>query len=242
MQQDQTTPDHQHPDYDLHIPRSLTYPVPVAAISVLIGAVLFVLMRENPVVAGVLGGLSILIGGIYAGFCALVKRVTNLERRFQARDRLLDQIPWQGDETLLDVGCGNGILTLGAARHLTTGKAIGIDIWTEGSGDCSLQAFQENALLEGVSDRVKVQNEDVRQLPFEDESFEIIISGLTMHHISHGRDTGRAMGEMIRVLKPGGWLAIYDIPFAIRSSAKRMRENGLKIERIESDLVFGIKP
>jgi cyclopropane fatty-acyl-phospholipid synthase-like methyltransferase len=46
-----------------------------------------------------------------------------------ARDRLLDGLELRGDETVLDVGCGRGLLLIGAAKRLTTGKAPGVDIW-----------------------------------------------------------------------------------------------------------------
>lgn len=45
------------------------------------------------------------------------------------RERVLDLIEWTGRERVLDVGCGRGLMLLGAARRLTTGKASGIDIW-----------------------------------------------------------------------------------------------------------------
>src|SRR5258708_19977503 len=48
------------------------------------------------------------------------------------RDWLLDQVPWRGDEVVLDVGCGRGLLLVGAARRLTSGKAIWVDPWSRG--------------------------------------------------------------------------------------------------------------
>jgi ubiquinone/menaquinone biosynthesis C-methylase UbiE len=232
--------DHKHPDYDFHMPRLFTYPLPVGIISVLSGGLLYFLLRESqPIIAGFLLGISILSGGVYVGLFALLKRITNLDRRLKARDKLLDEIPWQGNEAVLDVGCGNGILIMGAAKHLTTGKGIGIDIWTEGSGDNRPEAFQENAKIEGVAGRVSLQNEDVRQLPYDNESFDVIISGLTMHHL--GFDTDKAMGEMTRVLKPGGRIAIYDEPSTVFYCAKLMRQNGLRVEKKTIDMVFGMK-
>lgn len=196
--------------------------------------------KSNPKIAGFLLGITILSGGVYVGLWAVLKRITNLERRLKARDRLLAEIPWQGNETVLDVGCGNGILILGAAKRLTTGKGIGIDTWTEGSGDQRLETFHENAQIEGVANRVSLQNEDARQLPFDNESFDVIISGLTMHHL--GFDTDKAIGEMTRVLKPGGWMAIYDEPSTVFYCAKLMRQNGLQVEKKTMDMVFGMKP
>lgn len=241
MQQNDSVTNHKHPDYEFHMPTLFTYPVPVGIVSVLLSGLLYFLLRESqPILAGVLAGLGILAGVIYVGLWAVLKRITNLDRRLEARDKLLDEIPWQGDETVLDVGCGNGILIMGAAKRLTTGRGIGIDIWTEGSGDNRPEVFRENAEIEGVADRVSLQNEDARQLPYDDASFDVIISGLTMHHL--GFDTDKAMGEMARVLKPGGRMAIYDEPSTVFYSAKLMRQHGLQVEKKTMDMVFGIKP
>lgn len=241
MQHNHSNTNHKHPDYEFHMPDVFTYPVPVGLGSLLLGGLFYLLLRKpQPKIAGALAGTAVLSGGLYVGISALLKRITNLERRLEARDRLLDQIPWQGDETVLDVGCGNGILILGAAKRLTTGQGIGIDIWTEGSGDNRPEIFQQNAELEGVADRVSLQNEDARHLPYDNESFEVIVSGLTMHHL--GFDTEKALAEMIRVLKPGGRMAIYDEPSTIFYSAKLMRQHGLQVEKKGMDMVFGLKP
>ncbi len=60
-----------------------------------------------------------------------------------------------------------------------------------------------------------------------------------MHHL--GFDTNKAMGEMIRVLKPGGRLAIYDEPSTVFYCAKLLRQNGLQVEKKTIDMVIGIK-
>ena len=241
MQHNHSMTNQKVPDYEFHMPRQLTYPLPVGITSVLVGGLLYYLLKKsNPKLAGLLGGISILSGGVYVVLWAVLKRITNLERRLKARDRLLAEIPWQGNETVLDVGCGNGILILGAAKRLTTGKGLGIDMWTDGSGDQRLEAFQENAKIEGVADRVSLQNEDVRQLPYDNEFFDVIVSGLTMHHL--GFDTDKAIAEMTRVLKPGGRIAIYDEPSTVFYCTKLMRQNGLGIKKKAMDMVFGMKP
>jgi ubiquinone/menaquinone biosynthesis C-methylase UbiE len=229
------------PDYDLHMPKLLTYPVAVSIGSILLAGLFAVLLQGHPIAAGILVAICVLSGGLYVGIHKLLKRYTDLERRLTARDRFLDQIPLQGHENVLDVGCGNGILVMGAAKRLTIGKAVGIDIWTENSGESRPEAFLQNAKLEGVADRVSLQNEDVRQLPYDDASFDVVINGLTMHHISHGKDTTKAMGEMTRVLKPGGWLGIYDNPLTVTACAKLMPKHGLAVEKKDGDMVFGTK-
>lgn len=240
MQHQHPITDSKVPDYDLHMPKSFTYPLQVGILCAMLATLFYFLFQKQPILAGLLAGISILSGVVYVGIYVFLKRLTNLEFRLQARDKFLDGIPWQGDETILDVGCGNGILTMGAAQRLKTGRVIGIDIWTEGSGDNRLEAFVENANIEGVADRVEIQNEDVLDLPYDDDPFDVIISGLTIHHL--GFDMDKAIGEMTRVLKPGGWLAIYDEPSSVFYSTRLMQKFGLKIEKKTMELVFGVKP
>src|SRR5262245_40390207 len=49
--------------------------------------------------------------------------------KLQERERLLDRVTWRGDEQVLDVGCGRGLLLVGAAKRLASGVATGVDLW-----------------------------------------------------------------------------------------------------------------
>lgn len=240
MQYTHLNSNHKMPNYEFHMPKRFTYPLPVSIAGVIVAGLLYFFLREiQPTVGLILSGITFLVSGMYVGIYAVLKRITSLERRLRDRDKLMEEIPWRGDETVLDVGCGNGILTMSAAKRLPSGKVIGTDIWTEGSGDNTLEAFLENAQIEGVADWVEIHNENVLQLSYEDESFDVIISGLTIHHL--GFDTEEGIKEMIRVLKPGGWMAIYDEPSTIFFSTKLLQKYGLKVENKTIDMVFGVK-
>jgi hypothetical protein len=68
--------------------------------------------------------------------------------KLRSREKLLDLAaalrPWTGEEILLDVGCGRGLMLVGAARRLTTGHAVGIDRWRdEDQAENSLVVAQE---------------------------------------------------------------------------------------------------
>lgn len=130
------------------------------------------------------------------------------------RDRLLRQIAWRGDEQVLDVGCGRGLLLVGAAKHLTTGRAIGLDAWNRGAitGNTP-EAALDNARREGVAERVEVRAGDARRLPFDDGAFDVVVSNFVVHEMDSGADRDQLLREMARVLRPGGRVAVIDFIF-----------------------------
>jgi ubiquinone/menaquinone biosynthesis C-methylase UbiE len=145
-------------------------------------------------------------------------------------EQLLSKISWRGDEHVLDVGCGRGLLLIGAAKRLTTGKATGIDSWRK---EGSPEATMENARREGVSDRVDVKTGDMRKMPFPDSSFDVIVSRAAIHNLDSEEDRAAAVREIARVLKPSGLALIDDIRH-FRQYAAVFTENGCDVRRINS--------
>ena len=137
---------------------------------------------------------------------------SSLVGKIRERESLLDRIKWSGDERVLDVGCGRGLMLIGAAKRLTTGKAIGIDIWQSEdlSGNRS-EATLENARRENVADRVEVQTMNMQNLAFPDGAFDVILSCNAIHNIYDASGRAKAISELARVLKPGGVALIEDI-------------------------------
>lgn len=125
---------------------------------------------------------------------------------------LLDKLGLRGDERILDVGCGRGAVLLMAAQHLTTGRAAGVDLWrsADQSGN-SAGATRRNAIAEGVADRVELHTGDMTALPFEANSFDLVVSSLAIHNIRERARREKAINEAVRVLRPGGRLMIADI-------------------------------
>ena len=132
--------------------------------------------------------------------------------KLHLRDKIIRSISWRGDERVLDLGCGHGLMLLAAAKRLTRGCAIGIDVWSQvDQADNSPEATLENARLEKVFDRIELTNADARKIPFADNSFDVILSSFAIHNLEHAQDRVQVMQEVARVLRPGGQLAIADI-------------------------------
>jgi SAM-dependent methyltransferase len=145
--------------------------------------------------------------------------------KFAVWDEILDELRLQGDETLLDLGCGRGAVLLAAAKRLPRGRAIGIDLWRADQTDNSPSATMANAELEGVADRIEVRTADMTALPFADESFDVVVSSLAIHNIPSRDGRRLALIEAVRVLRPGGRLAVADL-WETRQHAQQLRELG----------------
>src|SRR3954465_6204264 len=137
---------------------------------------------------------------------------TALRGKFVVWAGLLDRLGLRGDERILDLGCGRGAVLLMAAQHLTTGRAVGVDLWSkfDQSGN-SAAATQRNAVAEGVADRVELHTADMTSLPFENNSFDVIVSNFAIHNISGRARRDKAISEAVRVLRPGGRVRIVDV-------------------------------
>jgi SAM-dependent methyltransferase len=167
----------------------------------------------HPVVGGIL-----LIWGVLAGASMLLTATlmvwSSKIGKLRLREKLVDSLALRGTETILDVGCGRGLLLNAAARRLTTGKAIGIDLWqnVDQSGN-NPEATLANARAEGVADFVEVKTGDMRELPFEDQMIDVVVSSLAIHNIRDKEGRAKAVQEIARVLKPQGQVAILDFQY-----------------------------
>jgi ubiquinone/menaquinone biosynthesis C-methylase UbiE len=216
------------PDYTLRVPSHLQILASGGVIGGLGGLVALV---AAPAVPARLSYLLLAAGGASAAFALALAVITSPRLRARARQRMIDSIAWQGDERVLDVGCGNGFLLNEVAKHLRSGSATGIDLWKTEAGEQTAQTARRNARLEGVADRVDIKNADARSMPFADGTFNVIVSSLMLHHAGGRSDRERVLNEMVRVLKPGGAILLYDVAPLIAGAAKHLYARGFQFER-----------
>jgi arsenite methyltransferase len=178
------------------------------------------LAKGRPVAAAVTGATGATLGAT----AALFIRTTRVGK-FEVWAQILEGLRLRGDETLLDLGCGRGAVLLAAAKLLPNGRAIGVDIWRADQTDNSPNNTLDNAAQEGVADRVGVQTADITDLPFDDDSIDVIVSSLVVHNIPTQEGRERAISEAARVLRPGGRLVLADI-WATNRHVRQLRALG----------------
>jgi len=196
------------PDYGIDAPHVIRNLV-LCGIVVIILCCIFRKVTIGPVTLLLFPGLLWSGGWIIAG--GLMMYLYSKVGKFRHRDRMLNQVKWSGNERALDVGTGRGLLLIGAAKRITTGKAVGIDIWNpEDLSGNNLQNLERNIEIEGVRDKTEVKNEDAQKMSSPDDTFDVVVSLACLHNIYNAPGRAQACNEIARVLKPGGTAIISD--------------------------------
>lgn len=154
--------------------------------------------------------------------------------------RWLDLLDWRGDETVLDAGCGQGLLSREAARRVPQGRVTGVNIWSaEDLSSNTPERLQLCAQAEGWADLMAIHTADMRHLPFADGCFSRIVSSAAIHNLPQTEDRRQALDEIVRVLAADGQIMIHDIRH-LGFYARQLRRHGLMTRtlRTPQDLVW----
>jgi 2-polyprenyl-3-methyl-5-hydroxy-6-metoxy-1,4-benzoquinol methylase len=137
---------------------------------------------------------------------AILGSVASLEARGRSTGylgvvrNLIAEIHLHPGETILDVGCGSGVLDRWLARH--TGGAHRIT-----AVDIHRTLLREAAALatkEGLAEHIEFREGNAEVLPFADNSFDVTMSATVMELL----DAERMLREMVRVTRPGGRVGV----------------------------------
>jgi len=119
------------------------------------------------------------------------------------RQRTINLARIQPGEEVLDVGCGTGTLALEVARRAgRAGRLVGVDPSTEQIARARSKAARHSVPID-------FQIGVIEHLPFPDQTFDVVLSTLMMHHLPASLKR-QGLAEIARVLKPGGRLIIAD--------------------------------
>jgi len=140
----------------------------------------------------------------WARYYDLVLGLISLGREKKFRQAALELVEIQPGMNMLDVGCGTGSLTITAKqKEGADGQVVGID-----PSSNMVNLARDKAKKAGA--KIDFQVGVIEKLNFPDDNFDLVFSSLMMHHLPDDLKLA-GLGEVHRVLKPGGKLLIIEI-------------------------------
>ena len=159
---------------------------------------------------------------------------------------ILSNLDFDGNGSLLEVGCGSGAMTIRAALTWPNAKVTGLDYW-DAMYNYSKAVCEKNAQSEGVGSQCTFVHGDANKLSFPDESYDAVISNYVYHNIM-GADKQTLLLESLRVLKKGGVFVLHDnmkpqLYGDMQAFVKKLRDMGFSEVRYvdTSASIFGSK-
>jgi ubiquinone/menaquinone biosynthesis C-methylase UbiE len=135
---------------------------------------------------------------------ARLERRARADDEVEARDAYLGLLGIADGQRVLDVGCGSGAVTRAIARRVgDRGVAVGLD-----PSPALLEVARELAREAGLGDRIELYEGSALRLPFPDRSFDAVLCATVLSHVPGGE---AAIPELVRVLRPGGRLGVFDM-------------------------------
>jgi SAM-dependent methyltransferase len=148
-----------------------------------------------------------------------------LARLAETRERVLDRAELGEGETLLDVGCGEGLIGFGALE-----RGAGTAVFSDISAD--LLAFcRETSAKLGVLDRcsfVEASADDLASI--DDESVDVVTTRSVLIYVD---DKAAAFREFARVLRPGGRISVWEPINRFGAEERRSTFLGFRVEGID---------
>jgi ubiquinone/menaquinone biosynthesis C-methylase UbiE len=106
-------------------------------------------------------------------------------------------------DAVLDVGTGTARIPIALCERRRDARVIAVDL-----ARSMLAVAAENVARAGLAGAVTLQEIDAKRLPFPGGAFSVVMSNSIIHHVPAPET---ALGEMVRVLRPGGWLFVRDL-------------------------------
>lgn len=134
----------------------------------------------------------------WGSFYDVTVNLLTLGHADRLRQLTLDQALLKSGESILDVGCGTGRVTIPAKLRIgEDGNAAGMDPAPE-------MIALANRRAERVGLQIDFRVGVIEALPFPDATFDVVTSSLMMHHLPHPLQV-KGVAETLRVLKAGGF-------------------------------------
>ena len=161
-------------------------------------------------VLGVVAGIFLLCS-LYFAYARYLFSPRGGDMQVRIQGLVLEHMTgWDGKGKVLDIGCGNGPLTIQIAKRYPQAEAIGIDYWGK-AWEYSKGVCDRNAEIEGVAERVAFERASAASLPFDEGAFDVVVSNLVFHEVRDVRDKRGLIKEALRAVRKGGWYVFQDL-------------------------------
>jgi len=119
------------------------------------------------------------------------------------RDAITNRLELAGTERVLDAGCGTGALLMALKARYPSISVEGLD-----PDESALEIAKRKSARKGLD--IKWHQGFMEKIPFDDDSFDVVVSTLAFHHINPEKKL-QALMECSRVLKPTGKMVLVDV-------------------------------
>lgn len=173
---------------------------------------------KMPQVSGTISDVFLIVT-LYWAYLNLCKKLLTFDgggvmEKFH--DKLIENLMWDGEGKMLEVGCTSGALAVKCAKTFEEAEIVACDSWAI-DRDFTKEQCERNAAIEGVSDQIEFVQEDIKMLSFEDNSFDAVVSCFAYRFEKDELNKRTLTKETLRVLKEGGSFAIVDMIGNMRS-------------------------
>ena len=124
-------------------------------------------------------------------------------------DYILQHLDCKDDSSILDIGCGSGAFDIQISKKNPNSNITGLDYWGM-KFDYAKEQCENNAKICNVNN-VEFIKGDAKKLPFEDETFDAVVSNFTFHEVDTEKNKRNLIYEALRVLKKGGSFSLHDM-------------------------------
>lgn len=165
-----------------------------------------------------------------AAHCHFLTPFYDLSMRLFFRKKhqeILAKIVLKPNQTLLDIGCGSGIMLSLLDKKYPHNELMGLDI------DPKILKIAKKRL----PTRIKLKEASAIQIPFPNDSFDIVLNTLVIHHLASS-DKPKMIGEVFRILKKRGRFYLFDFAAPTSLTAKILAVIFHRFENLE-DAISG---
>lgn len=199
-------------NYGNWVPEKALYMLFGGTIVLAVIAVIVQAVTGKTVITAVIGVIAVLVlaEAVYMLICHETFAFGKGNMMAGVHEHLVEHLDWNGEGSLLDIGCGAAALTVRCAKAFPKAQITAMDYWGA-EWNYAKEQCEKNARIEGVADRITFQKGDAAKMEFPDETFDAAVSNFVFHEVRSAKDKRDVVREALRVVKKGGAFSFQDM-------------------------------